>query len=181
MEKQMAKVDNGVLKVGFSNYVVSSRLVAILVPGSSPMRRLKEEAGKAARLANATHGRKCRSMLLLDSGQIVLSSVQPETLRQRLGTVSSYEEEDSGCRVVSCRVVAVLAAGSAPVQRHKQEAQNAGRLVDTTHGRKCRSILLLDSRHMILSSVHPETMCQRLDAVSQDIPLPLKEVTPFNP
>jgi len=145
------------------------------------MRRLKEEAGKALRLANVTHGRKCRSMLLLDSGQVVLSAVQPETLSQRLETVYSNETAESGCQVVSSRIVAILVSGSASVQRHKQEALSACLLVDTTQGRKCRSILLLDSGHMILSSVHPDTMSQRLETVCHDIPGLPKEVSPFKP
>jgi len=54
----------GVLNAGFGNMVMASRIVAILGPGSSPMRRLREEAKKAGRLVDATQGRKCQKMPL---------------------------------------------------------------------------------------------------------------------
>jgi regulator of extracellular matrix RemA (YlzA/DUF370 family) len=73
----------GVLNIGFGNVVVSSRLVAILVPGPNPVRRLRDEARKAGRLVDATHGRKCRAVLVCDSGHVILSAVLPDTLCQR--------------------------------------------------------------------------------------------------
>ena len=80
------KGQKGVVNAGFGNMVMASRIVAILGPGSAPMRRLREEAKKAGRLVDATQGRKCRSMLVADSGHIILSAVQPETLCQRYET-----------------------------------------------------------------------------------------------
>ncbi|MEW6443994.1 MAG: extracellular matrix/biofilm biosynthesis regulator RemA family protein [bacterium] len=74
-----------VLNIGHSNTVLASRIVAILIPGSSPMRRFKEETKKEGRLVDATHGRKCRSLVLTDSGHLFLSSIQVDTLTQRLG------------------------------------------------------------------------------------------------
>ena len=87
----MAKKDvkKDVLNIGFGNVVVRSRLVAILSPGPSPVRRLRDEARKAGRLVDATHGRKCRSVLVCDSGHLILSAIQSETLCQR------YEAEPS--------------------------------------------------------------------------------------
>ena len=79
----------GVLNIGFGNVVIHARLVAILTPGPNPVRRLRDEARKAGRLVDATHGRKCRSVLLCDSGHLILSSIQPETLCQRYETTSS--------------------------------------------------------------------------------------------
>lgn len=73
-----------VLNIGYANTVLASRIVAILVPGSSPIRRFKEETRKEGRLVDVTHGRKCRSLVLTDSGHLFLSSVQVDTLAQRL-------------------------------------------------------------------------------------------------
>lgn len=78
-----------VLNIGFGNVVILSRLVAILVPGPNPVRRLREEARKAGRLIDATHGRKCRAILVCDSGHLVLAAVQPETLCQRFESIPS--------------------------------------------------------------------------------------------
>ena len=70
----------GVLNIGFGNVVISSRLVAILTPGPNPVRRLREEAKEAGRLVDATHGRKCRAVLVCDSGHLILSAIQSDTL-----------------------------------------------------------------------------------------------------
>jgi regulator of extracellular matrix RemA (YlzA/DUF370 family) len=72
-----------VMNIGFGNLVVISRIVAILVPGSSPMRRLKEESKKNGKLIDATHGRRCRSILITDSNHTILSPVQVDTIGQR--------------------------------------------------------------------------------------------------
>ena len=87
----MAKKDvqRDVLNIGFGNVVIRSRLVSILAPGPNPVRRMRDEAKKAGRLVDATHGRKCRSVLVCDSGHLVLSAIQSETLCQR------YEAEPS--------------------------------------------------------------------------------------
>ena len=77
----MAK--KGLLNIGFGNMVVAGRVVAILAPGSSPMNRLREESKKAGRLIDATRGRKCRSIVLLDSEHLILSANKVETLYQR--------------------------------------------------------------------------------------------------
>ena len=73
----------GVLNIGFGNVVVNSRLVAILVPGPNPVRRLRDEAKKAGKLVDATHGRKCRAVLVCDSGHVILSAILSDTLCQR--------------------------------------------------------------------------------------------------
>jgi len=71
------------LNIGFGNFLVSSRVVAIVNPSSSPMRRLREDARQAGRLIDATQGRKTRSIIVTDSNHVVLSAVQAETLGQR--------------------------------------------------------------------------------------------------
>jgi regulator of extracellular matrix RemA (YlzA/DUF370 family) len=67
-----------------------------------------------------------------------------------------------GNTVVSHRVVAVIMPQSAPSKRLREEARHAQRLVDATHGRKTRSIIITDSNHIILSAVHTDTLSQRL-------------------
>ncbi len=72
------------LNIGYNNSVVSSRIVAIVSPSSSPMRRLREDARQEGRLIDATQGRKTRSIIITDSNHCILSAVQPETVAQRL-------------------------------------------------------------------------------------------------
>lgn len=71
------------LNVGFGNTVVASRVVAIVTAGSSPMKRLKEEAKENSKLIDATQGRKTRSIIVADSDHIILSAIQAETIAQR--------------------------------------------------------------------------------------------------
>ena len=71
------------LNIGFGNSVVSGRVVAIVSPSSSPMKRLREEAKDEKRLIDATQGRRTRSIVITDSNHVVLSAVQAETIAQR--------------------------------------------------------------------------------------------------
>lgn len=80
----MAKQNTILLNIGYNNSVVSSRVVAIVGPSSSPMRRLREDARQDGRLIDATQGRKTRSIIITDSNHCILSAVQPETVAQRL-------------------------------------------------------------------------------------------------
>jgi regulator of extracellular matrix RemA (YlzA/DUF370 family) len=76
-------MDQVLLNIGFGSTVVSDRVVAIVSPNSAPMKRLKDEAREDRRLIDATHGRRTRSIIVLDSNHIVLSAVQAETISQR--------------------------------------------------------------------------------------------------
>jgi regulator of extracellular matrix RemA (YlzA/DUF370 family) len=72
------------LNVGHGNTVTMERIVAVINTGSSPARKLKEIARNDNRLLDVTEGRRTRSILVLDSGHVVLSSVQTETIGQRM-------------------------------------------------------------------------------------------------
>lgn len=72
------------LSIGFGNVVVVSKIVSITFPESSPMKRIKEQARKEGRLIDATYGRKTRAIIITDSNHVILSSVQPETMADRL-------------------------------------------------------------------------------------------------
>ncbi len=71
------------INIGFGNVVAASKVVAVLAPGSAPMKRLKEEAKDNKKLLDATQGRRTRAILITDSNHVILSSVQPETIAQR--------------------------------------------------------------------------------------------------
>lgn len=84
----MAAPSRRLLNLGFGNFVVVSRVVSVVNPASSPMRRLREDAKKEGRLIDATQGRKTRSLVITDSNHVILSAVQAETIRQR------FQEDD---------------------------------------------------------------------------------------
>jgi regulator of extracellular matrix RemA (YlzA/DUF370 family) len=70
-----------------------------------------------------------------------------------------------GNTVVAERIVTIISPNSAPIKRLKDEARENRYLVDATHGRKTRSIIITDSNHVILSAVQPETISQRYEAI----------------
>jgi extracellular matrix regulatory protein A len=72
------------LNVGYGNLVVTSRVIAVISPQSSPMRRLREEASSRGKLVDATQGRRTRSILVTDSDHVILSALNPETIAARL-------------------------------------------------------------------------------------------------
>ncbi len=67
--------------------------------------------------------------------------------------------------VAAHRIVAIASPNSAPVKRMKDEARDDKRLIDVTHGRKTRSVLVTDSNHVILSAIQTETISQRLSTL----------------
>ena len=76
-------MDGKMINVGFGNSIVASKILAVVNPHSSPMKKLKDEAKRGNRLLDVTEGRRTRSIIILDSNHVVLSSVQPETIMQR--------------------------------------------------------------------------------------------------
>ncbi len=72
------------LNVGFGNTVIVNRIVAVVNTGSSPARKLRETAKNNGKLIDVTEGRRTRSILVMDSDHVVLSSVQTETIGQRM-------------------------------------------------------------------------------------------------
>ena len=77
-------MDSRLVNIGFGNAVKAGRILAVVNPGSSPIRKLKEEARLEKKLIDVTEGRRTRAIILLDTGHLILSSVQPETISQRL-------------------------------------------------------------------------------------------------
>lgn len=72
------------LNIGYGNLVLASRVVAVVSPSASPMRRLREEAAARNKLVDATQGRRTRSILVTDSDHVILSAINPETIAARL-------------------------------------------------------------------------------------------------
>ena len=72
------------LHVGFGGVVAANRILAIASPESSPIKRLIRTANEQGVMINMTHGRKTKSVIVLDSGHVVLAALQPETITNRL-------------------------------------------------------------------------------------------------
>ena len=72
------------LNVGFDNVIAVERIIAVVSADPSPIKRLREAASRHQKLIDATNGRRTRSVIISDSDHVVLSSLQPETVAQRL-------------------------------------------------------------------------------------------------
>ncbi len=83
--KRSGKLIN-LINIGFGNIVSAARVVSIVAPGSSPIKRLREEAGERGKLIDATQGRKTRAIIITDSDHIILSALQVETITQRFAS-----------------------------------------------------------------------------------------------
>jgi len=70
--------------VGFENAVAAERVVAVVSAAASPIKRLREAALRHRKLIDATNGRRTRAVIVMDSDHVVLSSLQPTTLLERL-------------------------------------------------------------------------------------------------
>lgn len=79
------------INIGFGNVVLSERIITIVSPESAPIKRAIQEARDRAMLIDATYGRRTRAVIFADSGHVILSAVQPETVAHRMGSSEHHE------------------------------------------------------------------------------------------
>ena len=85
------------INIGFGNIVSAARVIAIVSPESSPIKRIIQEAREERRLIDATYGRRTRAVIISDSDHVILSAVQPETIAHRFDikdNTTIVEEEE---------------------------------------------------------------------------------------
>lgn len=81
------------INIGFGNIVQADRILAIISPDAAPTKRMIQEAKQKMLSIDATTGRKTRAVIIMDTGHIILSAVQPETVISRLNKDVSSKEE----------------------------------------------------------------------------------------
>lgn len=72
------------VNIGFGNVVSANKIVSIVSPEAAPIKRIVQEAKDEKNAIDATCGRRTRAVLIMDSGHVILSAVQPETISARL-------------------------------------------------------------------------------------------------
>lgn len=82
------------LNIGFGNMVMANKVVAIISPESAPIKRMVQDGRERNVLIDATFGRKTRSVLMMDNGQIILSALQPETISHRVVFADEGQHDD---------------------------------------------------------------------------------------
>jgi regulator of extracellular matrix RemA (YlzA/DUF370 family) len=79
--------------VGFGNVIAANRVIALLSINQQPVKRLIREAREKEHLIDATHGRKAKTVILFETGHMMLVAVTAETIAHRLATTSILSEE----------------------------------------------------------------------------------------
>lgn len=81
------------INIGFGNIVSAERIISIVSPESAPIKRIVQEAKDSKSAIDATFGRRTRSVIIMDSGHIILSAVQPETIAGRVDNGLDDDDE----------------------------------------------------------------------------------------
>lgn len=87
-------MDIQLINIGFGNIVAAHRIVTIIGPKSAPIKRIIQEGKEKGVVIDATYGRRTRAVLIMDSGHIVLSAIQPETIANRLNHDDEEEPDE---------------------------------------------------------------------------------------
>lgn len=85
------------INIGFGSMVSAGRLISMVGPDSAPIKRIVQEARDRGVLIDASYGRRTRAVLIMDSGHVILSALQTETIAGRLGVreqENAPEEEE---------------------------------------------------------------------------------------
>ena len=86
------------INIGFGSMVSAGRLISMVGPDSAPIKRMVQEARDCGVLIDASYGRRTRAVLIMDSGHVILSALQTETIAGRLGVReqgNAPEEEET--------------------------------------------------------------------------------------
>jgi len=81
------------INIGFGNVISSSKLVSVVSPDSAPLKRLVQDARNNGTLIDATYGRRMRAIIIMESGHIIISPLQPETIANRFSKDEQEEKE----------------------------------------------------------------------------------------
>ena len=81
------------INIGFGNIVSAERIISIVSPESAPIKRIIQDAKDSKMAIDATYGRRTRSVIIMDSGHIILSAVQPETIAGRVDSGDDNSDE----------------------------------------------------------------------------------------
>lgn len=83
------------INIGFGNMVSASRLIAIVSPDSAPIKRIIQDMREHGQLIDATYGRRTRAVIIMDSGHVILSAIQPETVAGRMTGKAEIEAAEA--------------------------------------------------------------------------------------
>ena len=82
------------INIGFGNLISAERMIAVVSPESAPIKRMIQDARERGLLIDASFGRSTKAVLVMDSGNLVLSSLSPELLAQRVSDKTEEERNE---------------------------------------------------------------------------------------
>ena len=83
------------LNIGHGNFVLASRVVAVVNPSAAPLKRLRDQASRRGKLVDSTQGRRTRSIVLMDSDHVILSAINAETIAARFAHDEGEGDQDA--------------------------------------------------------------------------------------
>ena len=86
----------GLVNIGFGNYVNGQKVVTVVNPDAAPVKRMVQNAREAQRVIDATQGRRTKSVIVMETEQIVLSAMQPDTIARRFAASFGADQEMKG-------------------------------------------------------------------------------------
>lgn len=84
------------INIGFGNLVSAQRLLSVISPDSAPVKRLVQEARDRGMLIDASFGRKTKAVLIMDTDHVILSALEPKTIRGRAAGEDEEEADEEG-------------------------------------------------------------------------------------
>ncbi len=82
------------INIGFGNMVSAERIISIISPDSAPIKRIVQESKDSKMAIDATYGRRTRAVIIMDSGHVILSAVQPETIANRIDIPENNNDDE---------------------------------------------------------------------------------------
>lgn len=163
------------LDIGFNNYIFPSQVVIILNPDSQPTKRMVQEAKNANRVFDIRQGKKLRAVIVLKTGEIVLSAITAKTIKNRYlqyvdavnmnstnnHYIDPFLEIGFDNYVLPDNVAAIFNPNSQPIIRLVKDAKINNRCFDIRQGKKTRSVLVLNSGEIVLSAIDTKTIRNR--------------------
>ncbi|MDD5937348.1 MAG: DUF370 domain-containing protein [Clostridiales bacterium] len=86
---------NKLINIGFGNVVNSVKIVAVIRPEAAPVKRMVQNAKDNMNCIDATCGRKCKAVIVMEQGQVVLSALLPDTIANRVNQKEGQDKLDS--------------------------------------------------------------------------------------
>lgn len=86
---------NKLINIGFGNVVNVGKMISVIRPEAAPVKRMVQNAKDSGSCIDATCGRKCKAVIVMETGQVVLSALLPETIANRVNQRDGLDSSDT--------------------------------------------------------------------------------------